>query len=202
MKKISLTALALAAALTGASPAFAQTFDGPYAGVQGGWKKDGADTIDGNSGPVAVDRSRDSGTVGVFGGYNLKATDKIVLSAEGSFNLGIDDRVSRAAAGTRFSIDPKYSFDLGVRAGYLVNDKTLVYARGGYENTRAKMQFSDAAGIRSDKDTLDGWSVGGGIERAIANRISARLEYRYSDLGSGRNEFDRHQALLGIAYHF
>lgn len=41
-----------------------------------------------------------------------------------------------------------------------------------------------------------------GIERRILEKISARLEYRYSDLGDGGGTFDRHRMLAGIAYRF
>ena len=35
-----------------------------------------------------------------------------------------------------------------------------------------------------------------------SDRISARLEYRYSDLGGSDAKFQQHQALVGVAYHF
>jgi outer membrane immunogenic protein len=44
--------------------------------------------------------------------------------------------------------------------------------------------------------------VGGGVEQAITDNISARIEYRYSDLSDGDGKFDRHQALVGVAYRF
>src|SRR3546814_6625036 len=87
-----------------------------------------------------------------------------------------------------------------VRAGYLVSDNTLLYARGGYENVRASVRLTDAAGTRRDKDSFDGWTIGGGVERAILHNVTARLESRYRDLGSGGTKFERHQALFGVAY--
>ncbi|WP_257555360.1 outer membrane protein [Sphingobium sp. CFD-2] len=54
----------------------------------------------------------------------------------------------------------------------------------------------------SSSDNLDGWMIGGGAERLITDHISARLEYRYSDLGEGPSKFDRHQILVGAAYRF
>lgn len=41
-----------------------------------------------------------------------------------------------------------------------------------------------------------------GIERRILKKISARLEYRYSDLSEGDGTFDRRRMLAGIAYRF
>src|SRR3546814_19052567 len=101
------------------------------------------------------------------------------------------DLLSRAQKDASAAINPEYGFDLGVRAGYLVTDKTLVYARGGYENIRTRVQILDLEGPRRGKDNLDGWSVGGGIERAVPDHISARVEYRYRDLGSGGTTLER-----------
>jgi outer membrane immunogenic protein len=42
------------------------------------------------------------------------------------------------AASANYSVDPKYSFDVTERAGYLVDPKTLLYVRGGYTNARVR----------------------------------------------------------------
>lgn len=202
MNKIISASLALAAAAVIANPAVADTFEGPYAGVQAGWNQNKVGTADTDVGRAGIDASRDAAVAGIFAGYNYKPADKIVLSAEAGFNLGFDDQVSRAGRAAQASIDPEYAFDLGVRAGYLATDKTLVYVRGGYENMRASVRLVDGATARYGKDTFDGWSVGGGVERAITDNVSARVEYRYSDLGGRGTSFERHQALVGVAYHF
>lgn len=206
MKLSNLTSLALvgaaAAAAAAASPAAAETFDGPYAGVQAGWKQNKVGTAQTDIGRADIDRSQDAFQAGVFGGYNYRATDRIVLSAEAGFSMGFDDQITRSGRDSLASIDPDYAFDLGVRAGYLANDKTLIYVRGGYENMRTAVRLVSASGTRYGKDSFDGWSVGGGVERAITDKVSARVDYRYADLGGGSTKFESHQALLGVAYHF
>lgn len=202
MKRLVPAAFAIASAAMFISPASAQNFDGPYAGVQAGWTQNRIDVAATDIGAARIDRSRDAAAAGVFAGYNYRATDRIVLSAEAGFNLSFDDAVTRSGRDTLASIDPEYTFDMGARAGYLVTDETLLYVRGGYENMRAAIRLVDATAARYDKDTFDGWSLGGGIERAITEKVSARIEYRYSDLGGGDTKFERHQALVGIAYHF
>ncbi|RVT90904.1 outer membrane protein [Sphingomonas crocodyli] len=202
MKLTASPFIAAAALLSVSAPAAAETFAGPYAGVQAGWSKNKIGGAQTDIGRADIGRSRDATTAGVFAGYNYKATDRIVLSAEAGFSMGFDDQVTRIRGANLASIDPEYAFDLGARAGYLVTDNTLLYVRGGYENMRAAVRLTNAAGARYGKDVFDGWSLGGGVERAINDRISARLEYRYSDLGEGSSKFERHQALFGVAYHF
>lgn len=202
MKLHLLKSLAFAGAVLAANPAMADAFDGPYAGIDGGWIQNRIGTAQTKIGTVTLDRSQDAATVGVFAGYNYKPADKIVLSAEGGFKMSFDDQVTRAGRYTLASIDPEYAFDVGVRAGYLATGNTLLYVRGGYENMRASVRRVDAVAARYSKDSFDGWSVGGGVERAVTQRMSARVEYRYSDLAGSGDRFERHQALVGVAYHF
>lgn len=200
---IASASLAIATAIAAATPAAAQeAFEGPYAGIEAGWNKNKVGSAETDIGRANIGRSQGSATAGVFAGYNHKVADRIVLSAEAGFSMGLDDAVTRSGGGTLASIDPEYSFNLGARAGYLVDDTTLLYVRGGYENLRGSVRIIDAVGSRYNKDTLDGWSLGGGVERMLTQKVSARIEYRYSDLGGGDTKFQRHQALVGVAYHF
>ena len=196
---ISIAALAMLGAA--AAPAHADTFDGPYVGVTAGWERSEiADRID--TQPITGDASRDALVLGGYAGYNLKATDRIVIGAEAGFSAAVDDQNRAASAGKSLTIDPRYSFDLSARAGYLVTDKALVYVRGGYANTRVRTTLDGLTGPVTASDNLDGWQVGGGLEYAISDRISARAEYRYSDLGSNGGQYDRHQTIVGLSYNF
>ena len=202
MKRIlsSVAAVALAAGL--GTAASAEPFNGPYVGMQAGWSQDDLRTPSTPLGDVAVDRSRDSFSGGVFAGYDLKVGPSAVIGAEAGVQVGADDRIVRDTGSALVTVDPKRSLDLTARAGYLVSDNTLLYARGGYTNARVRTAVDDAAGFRSASANRDGWLIGGGVERALGDNVSARLEYRYSDLGEGDGRFDRHQALFGIAYRF
>lgn len=197
---ISIAAIAMLGAA--AAPAHADTFDGPYVGVTAGWERSEiTDRIDAR--PINGEASRDALVLGGYAGYNLKATDRIVIGAEAGFSATVDDKAGATSAGRPLTIDPRYSFDLSARAGYLVTDKALVYVRGGYANTRVRTTFAPATGGPvTSQDNLDGWQVGGGLEYAISKRISARAEYRYSDLGSNGGQYDRHQTLVGVSYNF
>ena len=196
----SVAAVALAAGF--ATTASAAPFDGPYVGVQGGWSQDDLGTPSTPLGDLDVDRKKDSVSGGAFLGYDHRVGDRVVLGAEAGVQVGADDEVVRNAGGSRITVDPKHSFDVTARAGYLVGDNTLLYARGGYTNAKVRTSVSDAAGFRSASENRDGWLVGGGLEHALSENVSARAEYRYSDFGDGGSGFDRHQALFGLSYRF
>lgn len=202
MRTLAVGAVALLSTLS-AAPAYAQaqTFDGPYVGVQAGL---GHDEVRSTPYEAAgkVDDDRDSFSGGAFAGYNLRVTPSVVLGVEGSFDVGADDAVRSVRNSIAYSIDPRFSFDLGASAGYLVDDKTLLYVRGGYKNVQATTRRTAATASADDHRTLDGWTVGGGVERYVTDNVSARIEYRYSDLGKDGDKFDRHQGLVGVAYHF
>jgi outer membrane immunogenic protein len=202
MKRIVSSAAAIALAMGLGTAASAEPFNGPFVGVQAGWNQDDLATPSTELGTVLVDRSQDAFTGGVFAGYDHKVNPRVVLGAEAGIQFGIDDSVVRDTGTSLVTLDPKRAIDLSGRAGYLVTDNTLLYARGGYTNARIKTSIDDAAGFSSATENRDGWLVGGGVEHALSDNVSARLEYRYSDLSEGDGKFDRHQALFGISYRF
>src|SRR3546814_19660714 len=81
-----------------------------------------------------------------------------------------DLSIVRDTGAALVTVDPKRSLDLTARAGYLVTDNTLLYARGGYTNARVRTSFDGAAGFRSATENRDGWMVGGGVERRSEER--------------------------------
>lgn len=99
-------------------------------------------------------------------------------------------------------LDPEWSLDLTGRAGYLLNPTTLAYARGGYTSARTETGVDTPLIRLTESENRDGWTLGAGIERKLQEKISARLEYRFSDLSEGDGNFDRHRMLVGIAYRF
>jgi outer membrane immunogenic protein len=71
----------------------------------------------------------------------------------------------------------------GVRLGVPISSDWMVYAKGGYTNAKASLNYNDGAGtLVSGSDELDGFRVGGGFEYS-KGQIFGRVEYRYSDYG-------------------
>ena len=106
------------------------------------------------------------------------------------------------------------------RAGYAFN-RSLVYASAGAAAARINYAVnSNAAGGGTDTQTFTdwGWTVGGGIEHALAPRWSVSLDYKYVDFGSRSINFAlpavaaaatpndvttrMHLFTLGANYHF
>lgn len=202
MKSLLIAPVALLAVAGFSTSASAEAFNGPFVGAQVGWNHDDTGSDRTSVGRVAIDANKDAAIGGIFAGYDYKVTPKIVIGAEAGFDLGVSDSFTGGTAASAVRVNPKYAIDLTARAGYLVTDNTLVYVRGGYSNVRAGVRLTEANATSYGKDNRDAWVIGGGVERAITPNVSARLEYRYADLGEGNGSWDRHQVLLGAAYHF
>ena len=189
MKKIMLAGAALVA--LSATPVLAQSeFQGAHVGVQAGWNHD-----------IAINSKKDAVVGGVFAGYDHEVAPNIILGVEGGFSLAASDTIGPVGTDAA-TIDPNYSFDLSARAGYVVGEKNLVYVRGGYANSRADVTRTVATVTTSDKQTFDGWFVGGGVERKLLSNVSARVEYRYNNFDADNAKYQRHQVLAGVAYRF
>jgi len=194
MKKYAFIALATAA--LAATPAYADTFSGPSIGVQGGWEENSVNDPSTAAGPTTLHAKGDTGTLGVFAGYDYKLTPHVVIGAQAELNFPVTAHFGDGVT----TIDPKRSIDLSARAGYLIDAKTLAYVRGGYSNVRESTAIPTLATYVSGSQ--NGWLVGAGIERAVTQNVTGRIEYRYTDLSEGDGKWDRHQVLAGIAYHF
>lgn len=201
MKVASISGLALVATATMTGVARAEMFNGPSVGVQAGWQENKLRNPRTNLGVAAIDSSKDSAILGGFVGYD-KRLGKLVFGGEAGLNFGTSDTMSSATGVNRISIDPKRSFDLTARAGYLVNATTLVYGRAGYTNDRIHTTLTSASGTASASEDRDGWLVGAGVEHALTDKVSARLEYRYADLSNGHGKYDRNQVMTGVVFHF
>jgi len=200
MKYVLMTSFALFLT-TVAQPAAAQNFTGPSVGGQVGWSDNQLRGPAQNGAALPVHASQDSPTLGVYAGYD-REFGRIVVGGELGVSFGTDDAINAANGIARYRIDPRRSFDVSARAGYLITPKTLVYARGGYVNEQVRTTLTPPAGSVSRSDDRNGWLAGGGLERVLLPHLSVRAEYRYVDLSDGFGKWDRHQVLTGITWRF
>ncbi|MFU7529462.1 outer membrane protein [Qipengyuania sp. ASV99] len=191
------------AIITLSSPAQAEQFEGPFVGAAAGYNRDEIGPQLGDGAALPDELTADAAYFQLFAGYDHAVAPKVRLGVEAAIGIGAEDELQLQDTSGSIKLDPEYSFEFTARAGYLVSDKALVYLRGGYQNSRVEATLIETGSptVR-DADNADGWLAGGGLEYGFGDAIRTRVEYRYSDLGSGGASWDRHQVLAGILYNF
>jgi outer membrane immunogenic protein len=93
----------------------------------------------------------------------------------------------------------------GCLGGYAFNN-WLVYATGGlavggleHSMTQRRVTVAAANRILSEDDVRAGWTVGGGVEVAVAPHWSVGAEYLYMDFGNSTLSFPV-QVLGGVTF--
>ncbi|WP_413992044.1 outer membrane protein [Labrys okinawensis] len=167
------------------APVMPYSWAGFYVGANAGYAFGGSDEVglwhnstkDGIIGKIGG-----KGFVGgVQAGYNYQI-DNFVLGLEADIQGGaVTDSVSNAAldGGSRAHSKINWYGTLRPRVGYAI-DRTLIYATGGLAVAGVDYQLSATNyGAFSKTSTKAGWTVGAGIEQAITDNISVKLEYDY-----------------------
>jgi outer membrane immunogenic protein len=169
-------------ALYNPAPVFSWT--GFYAGVHGGygWSRfSGNDPV---AGPSTVNAKGWLG--GVQLGYNYQI-GTFVIGAEGDFSWADVKNVQNdplGLGGGQATLKNDYFITGALRLGYAF-DRTLIYAKGGGAWTRDKFDITDGVGgFANGKFNRTGWLIGGGVEYAFWNNLSAKAEYNYLNFGS------------------
>ncbi|MGP9821192.1 outer membrane protein [Salinarimonas sp. NSM] len=220
------------------------SWTGFYAGVQGGWLFGENETTLLDAGvtpiplrPLGIDPESDlDGFVGgahvgylqQLGGFVLGAEADIEYSGAESDLLITDPTAPGFSLGV--ATDVTWQGSLRARLGAAF-DRTLVYATGGLAFAQFEDTFSAsvpvavvtggglvlAAGTyrESFDQTQWGWTVGAGVQHAFTDRLSGRIEYRYTDFGSYtnmlrtispgdgyRNDAYFHAVRAGVSYTF
>ena len=96
-------------------------------------------------------------------------------------------KVVLGAEATAANVFDRADLGVGARLGYVVNENVLAYARGGYTN------------LDLGAASVDGLTVGGGLEVNVAGPVFAKAEYRYTDF---EGNLGRHGGLVGLGIRF
>jgi outer membrane immunogenic protein len=192
------------------TPVSAYNWTGGYLGVQGGFDWSSASTLfGGNTYPA----NENGGTAGVYGGYNWQPAGNWVFGVDASVNY--DSARGSATSGGPLplanSAGPTWNGLLRGRLGYAW-DRFMIYGTAGGAMTGYSASTTTPNG--SGSATPFGWTVGAGIEVAITERWSARLDYSYQNYGTfnvkGSGTFaggvpvklSSNSLMAGIAYKF
>lgn len=202
MTKI-LAALLATVALIPLSPASAADIEAPvaydwtgfYLGVHGGYGWGKSETSD----LYAYDLEPDGWVGGAQAGYNYQLPGNVVLGVEADVSFGNlkDDSLDLTQIGnsvipTEAEATVKSFGSVRARAGYAF-DRVLPYVTGGLGWARQEVDYfqdylpnlpGTFVNNLNESQTYFGWTVGAGIEAALTDNITARIEYLYSDLGS------------------
>jgi outer membrane immunogenic protein len=192
MKRILLSGVALAA-LTGSAaaadiprrvetvtkaPAYVTpiyNWTGPYIGLNagGGWARSSFGA------PFAGDLRTSGALAGVTLGYNWQA-GQMVYGLESDIDWS-NLRGSTPCGATTCDVRNSWLATVRGRLGFAV-DRFMPYITGGLALGDIR---TNVAGIGSGSTTKAGWTLGGGVEFAVAAPWTVKLEYLYADLGRG-----------------
>jgi outer membrane immunogenic protein len=149
------------------------SWTGFYFGVNGGFGI-------GNSGGFG---EPSGGLVGGTVGYNYQI-GQFVIGAEGDWDFA-DLNHGAANSLANYQIRQDDIVTARGRLGYAL-DRTLLYVTGGYAGVHEHASYYDPiTGFNgSQSHWRDGGVIGGGVEYAFTNNISAKAEYLYLPTGS------------------
>lgn len=186
-------------------------WSGFYAGVLGGYGF-------GNMDITSAGASTNTPSNGVLAGLEIGANtqiDNYVLGIEGDINWSGQSGNTTCSGGGTCNTDFDWTGSVRARAGYAI-DPALIYITGGVAVARANTSISPAIGGTSGSysDTYTGWTVGAGVETALTQHLSAKLEYDYSNFGdrtapantlnttSSTTSLTSHAIKVGLNYRF
>lgn len=178
------------------------SWSGPYAGIQGGagWTK--ARLSDGDT---TENQKLNGGLLGGFIGYQTQFENNLVLGIEGDLDYNWNKKtISAGPASLEYGTDLAGS--VRARLGYAY-DRTLIYTTAGWATTRGYEKYEGPGFSEKVKETINGWTVGAGVEQAFTDNLFGRLEYRYNDYGKKTFEnvttrLDQHSVKVGLGVKF
>ncbi|MFD1696364.1 outer membrane protein [Roseibium aestuarii] len=180
-------------------PAARFDWNGAYAGGNLGW---GWGNFD-NSG--AADTEGNGVQGGVHAGYNYMITPNVLAGVEADFQLS-DLNDTATSGGVTAETSSDWNASVRGRLGYTF-DRFMVYGAGGL----AIADQSLKVGGNSADTTAVGWTLGAGVEGAVTNNVTARVEYVHQDFGSEdfnisgtsyKSEMDDDIVRAGVSYKF
>lgn len=218
MRSITLGLLAAGTVLA-AAPAFAQdtnpVFTGPRVEATIGYDHVGAgSSVDNDNG--RDDQKIDGLLYGVGVGYDA-AFGGALIGVEGEItdSTARSDRRDYTGNFGFGRVDQGRDLYAGVRGGVLVRPDTMLYAKGGYTNSKLNVLAGTTNQQTDTSFKLDGWRLGGGVEHAIGANSFAKIEYRYSNYEDARIDYpngatsgrfdvdtDRHQVVASYGFRF
>jgi outer membrane immunogenic protein len=179
---------------------------GFYVGAQIGWAHiDDGQTLASPTFALPVNSSGSGVVGGGHVGFNYQVN---------RFVLGIENDVEGNSINTTYPIGAPFVATTGTaRLDWQVSmrgrvgvafDRVLVYGTGGvafghFIDTYCTSAAGSCVFFDSVPSVRAGWTAGAGLEYAFWDRLSARLEYRYTDFGTQTNTLAHFLAPSGVS---
>jgi outer membrane immunogenic protein len=134
--------------------------------------------------------SNTSNSWGFLGGGQVGGNvqfNSLVLGVEGDFSwlggMGLNNKTTDSI-GNALSTKPNWTSTVTGRIGAAF-DRLLIYGKGGLALAQDESSLTDLGGnVASTTLTRTGWTAGAGLEYALDNNWSARIEYDYLGFGN------------------
>jgi outer membrane immunogenic protein len=220
-KLVLITLITLSASVFAADKI---NWTGPYVGFDAGynWARDSNTEFltDGAPTDFTAKNKPNGGLLGINTGYNFLSNDKWLMGLGAEFKTyNTNDTVAWTSSSDitdtccTIATSTEKKLSLLAKLGYLINNKTLFYVNGGWANAEIKRNYMDCCFTPPYKNWQDGWTLGAGGEYSIYQNLTAKIEYRYTDLGDKqisrptasvyeKQSFYQNELTAGIAYHF
>jgi len=207
MRKILMVAAAVAALTTGAASAQEVTTTAASEGTSNtsfrGFR------LEGNLGGdrfQSQGRHNDKFGYGATIGFDGVIADRIVVGPEATY-WRANDWTENCGASNGGSVCHKSfeEFGVGVRAGYLVTPRTMVFAKGGYVTNEQRKRFDANTPTQTsfyDHVNTTGYQVGGGAEYTVTEGrlpVYVNAQYVFSQYNDNTS---RHRIMGGIGVRF
>ena len=177
------------AAIYGSTPSY--DWSGPYLGAAGGYGW-GTFTTSDASGAVTGPTVPANGFVATGTlGWNFLLNNNFVLGVEADISNGPSGSRPKGTTGSSLTCgsgacyaNVEHFETARLRAGW-TNGPFLIYATGGFAAGKVSGGVH-SNGFNEGTATVGGWAAGAGIEYALRNSLTAKLEYMHVDLGEAR----------------
>lgn len=153
----------------------AYNWTGFYVGINGGGGWGNSEF----SAPLGTSFDLSGAVIGGTAGYNWQM-GQVVFGLEGDMDWSNIRGSANCGGITSCETRNDWLGTVRGRLGYAF-DRVMPYVTGGLAVGGVK---TSAAGIGDTSETKAGWTIGGGLEAAIAGPWTAKVEYLYVDLGN------------------
>ena len=113
-------------------------------------------------------------------GYDFQLNGNWLIGLQGDYTRSnIGTNLDVAGGFLTYELEATNTVNLLARGGHIVDDSTLMYVVGGWTKTWFNGDLTlDGDSVFPNDYNKSGWTFGGGVETAISNNITAKLEYR------------------------